>query len=77
MVRELLSLFLNNAAESESEIELKDHFFNLDTYFTGMDKLLLGLHHDAALAFDREVASALTNFLFANNQPPGSDLIAR
>lgn len=60
---------------------LRDAFFELTNYLQnngdGMEQILSGLIQQASLKNDRFVTKDVTDFLFANNGHPGSDLIAR
>jgi len=60
---------------------LQDHFFNMKLYYInqgqGMEDILNGMLFQGARPIDRFVVQDVTNFLFANVNGLGQDLIAR
>ena len=77
-----LAKMINLITQTVSQnVELRETFFDLSNYVnnggSGMEEILNGLIQQSSLENDPFVDDSLTNHLFANNAPPGSDLFTR
>lgn len=69
------------SGNSNSDFKLRDNFFDMTKYVqsdgSGMEEILFALIQQKAQTRDQFATEDVTNFLFANIDAPGSDLIAR
>ena len=65
-----------------TQFQLRDSFNQLEPFYSrdggrGVDQILKGALFQNSFEYDRFVVRDVTDFLFANDMPPGSDLVSR
>ena len=78
MIQGLIKLFSLDNSGQIGEYFLSENFFNVDTYLSFMEQIMMGLITQPAQEMDKEITSEVTNLLFPEvGANFGTDLAAR